>query len=90
YFSTSLNVVSATIDGTVIENIAQRPVALSLGDPASSSETEEALRAMGNGKATGPDSLPAEVLKRGLIGESRKILYHFRSITLRFGHLAGC
>ncbi|CAN0066575.1 unnamed protein product, partial [Sphacelaria rigidula] len=69
YFSTLKNAISATIDRTIIEKIAQRPIALSLGDPPSPSETMEALRAMSNGKATGPDGIPAE------------ILYHFHDLV---------
>ena len=65
YFSTLLNTVSPTIDQTAIEKIAQRPNALSLE----------------NGKATGPDGLPAELLKPGLNGEALEILYHFHSIV---------
>ena len=81
YLSTLLNTISPTIDQTVIEKIAQRPIALSLGDPPSLCETAEALRAMSNGKATGPDGLPAELLKLGLNGEAPEILYHFHSIV---------
>ena len=69
-FFTLLNTISPTIDQTVIEKIAQRPIALSLGDPPSLCETAEALRAMSNGKATGRDSLPAALLKLGLNGEA--------------------
>ncbi|CAM9181953.1 unnamed protein product, partial [Sphacelaria rigidula] len=81
YLSTLLNDISATIDRTVIEKIGQGPIALSLGDPPSSSETEEALGAMSNGKATGPDGIPAEILKLGLDGEASDILHHFHSIV---------
>ena len=81
YFSTLLNTISPTIDQTVIEKIAQRPIALSLGDPPRLCETAEALRAMSNGQATRPDGLPAELLKLGLNGEAPEILYHFHSIV---------
>ena len=80
-FFALLNTISPTIDQTVTEKIAQRPTALSLGDPPSLCETAEALRAMSNGKATGPDGLPAELLKLGLNGGTPEILYHFHSIV---------
>ncbi|CAM9954503.1 unnamed protein product, partial [Sphacelaria rigidula] len=81
YFSTLVDAMSATIDRTVIEKIAQQPIPLSLGDPPSPSETEEALRAMSNGKATGPDGILSEILKLKLNGEASEILYHFYSIA---------
>ena len=55
--------------------------ALSLGDPPSLCETAEALQATSDDKATGPDGLPAELLKLGLNGEAPEILYHFHSIV---------
>ncbi|CAM9414743.1 unnamed protein product, partial [Sphacelaria rigidula] len=73
-FSTLLNAISATIDRTVIGRIAQRSIALSLGDPPSPSETKEALTAISNDKATGLDGIPAEILKLGLNGEASDIL----------------
>ena len=36
---------------------------------------------MSNGKATGPDGLPAELLKLGLNGEAPEILYHFHIVS---------
>ena len=36
---------------------------------------------MSNGKATGPDGLPAELLKLGLNWKAPEILYHFDSIV---------
>lgn len=36
---------------------------------------------MSNGKATGPDGLPAEILKLGMNGDAPEILYHFHSIV---------
>lgn len=51
YLSTLLNVISAAIDRVVIENIAQGPITLSLGDQPSPSKNEGTLRAMANGTA---------------------------------------
>ncbi|CAM9904182.1 unnamed protein product [Sphacelaria rigidula] len=36
---------------------------------------------MSNAKATGPDGIPAEILKLGLNGETSDILYHFHGIA---------
>ncbi|CAM9417318.1 unnamed protein product [Sphacelaria rigidula] len=36
---------------------------------------------MSNGKATGPDDIPAEILKLGVNGEASDILYHFHDIV---------
>ncbi|CAM9684347.1 unnamed protein product, partial [Sphacelaria rigidula] len=81
YFSTLQNAISATIDRTIVEKIARRPIALSLGDPPSPSGTEEVLRAVSNGKVTCPDGIPAEIPKLGPNGEASKILYHFHDIV---------
>ncbi|CAM9464035.1 unnamed protein product, partial [Sphacelaria rigidula] len=81
YVSTLLNAISATVDRTIIEKISQRPIALSLGNPPSPSETMEALRAMSNGKETDPDGIPAEIPKLGLNEEASDILYNFHDIV---------
>ena len=46
------------------------------------SETKKALRSMANGKATGPDELPAELLKLGLSDSSHEILLAFHDIIV--------
>lgn len=80
YFSALLNAISATVDRVFVENTAQRPIALFLGDPLSPVELAEALRAMTNGKALGPGGLPAELWEIGLVEEPAEILYSFHSI----------
>ncbi|CAM9718604.1 unnamed protein product, partial [Ascophyllum nodosum] len=65
YFTSLLNTTSAALNRTIIEGPSQKPTALSLGDPPVVSETKTALRSMANGKAMGPDELPAELLKLG-------------------------
>ena len=45
-------------------------------------ETKWALRSMGNGKAMGPDELPAELLKLGLSDISHEILLAFHGIIV--------
>ena len=56
--------------------------ALSLGDPPVVSETKKALRSMANGKAMGPDELPAKLLKLGLSDSSHEILLAFHDIIV--------
>ena len=82
YFTSLLNTTSATLNRTIIEGLSQKPIALSLGDPPVVSETKKALRSMANGKAMGPDELPAELLKLGLFDSSREILLAFHDIIV--------
>ena len=75
--STLLNTISPTIDQTVIEKIAQCPIALSLGDPPSVCETAEALRAMSNGEAKRPDGQSPEAwIERGGAGDTVPLPQH--------------
>ena len=80
YFASLLNTTSAALNRTIIEGLSPKPVALSLGDPPVVNETKQALRFMANGKAMGPDELPAELLKPGLSHSSHKILLAFHGI----------
>ena len=82
YFTSLLNTTSAILNRTIIEGQSQKPTALSLGDPPAVSETEKALRSMANGKAMGPDELPAELLKLGLSDSSHEILLAFHDIIV--------
>ena len=82
YFTSLLNTTSATLNRTTIEGLSQKPTALSLGDPPAVSETKKAMRFMANGKAMGPDELPAELLKIGLSGISHEILLAFHDIIV--------
>lgn len=81
YFFTSLTTISATINRAIIKNITQRSIALSQGDPPGRSEADKALRATPNGKATGMDSLPAQILKFVRNGEASEVLYHCHSMV---------
>ena len=76
-----LNTTSATLNRTNIEGLSQKPTTLSLGDPPLVSETKKTLRSMANGKAMGPDELPAELLKFGLSDSSHEILLAFHIIV---------
>ena len=82
YFTSLLNTTSATLNRTIIEGLPQKPIALSLGDPPVVSETKKALKFMANGKAMGPDELPAELLKLGLSDSSHEILLAFHDIIV--------
>ena len=82
YFTSSLNTTSTALNRTIIEGLSQKPTALSLGDPPVVSETKKALRSMANGKAMGPDDLPAELLKLGLSDSSHEILLAFHDIIV--------
>ena len=46
------------------------------------SEAKKALRSMANGKAMGPDELPAELLKLGLSDSSHEIVLAFHDIIV--------
>ena len=82
YFTSLLNMTSAVLSRTIIEGLSQKPTALSLGDPPVVSKTKKALRSMANGKAVGPDELPAELLKLGPSDSSHEILLVFYDIIV--------
>ena len=82
YFTSLLNTTSAALNRTIIEGLSQKSTALSLGDPPVVSETKKALRSMVNGKAMGPDALPAERLKLVLSDSSHEILLAFHDIIV--------
>ena len=82
YFASLLNTTSAALNLTIIEGLSPKPVALTLGDLPVGNETKKALRSMANGKAMGPDELPAELLKLGLSDSSHEILVAFHGIIV--------
>ena len=82
HFTSLLNTTSAALNRTTIEGLSQKPIALSLGNPPVVSETKKALRSMANGKAMGPDELPAELLKLEFSDSSHKILFAFHGIIV--------
>ena len=81
-FRSLLNTTSAALNRTIIEGLLPKPVALLLGDPPVANETKKALRSMANGKAMGPDELPAGLLKLGLSDSSHEVLLAFRCIIV--------
>ena len=82
YFTSLLSTTSAALNRTIIEGLSQKPTALSLGDPPIVSKEKQALRSMVNGKAIGPDELPAELLKLGFSDSSHEILLAFHGIIV--------
>ncbi|CAM9725966.1 unnamed protein product, partial [Sphacelaria rigidula] len=76
YFSTLLNAILITIDRTIIGEIAQRPIALSLGGPPSQGETVYIERQSNRCKRY-PCRNPDAWTQRGGVGHS----YHFHGIA---------
>ena len=62
-FPSLLNTTSAALDLIITEGLSPTPAALSLEDTLVEDETKQALRSMADGKAMGPDELPADLLE---------------------------
>ena len=58
-----LNTKSPTLDPTITDELKVWPLYSPLYDVLSRYEVEEAIRAIANRKAVGPDGLPVELLK---------------------------
>ena len=58
-----LNTTSAALDLIITEGLSPTSAALSLEDTLVVDGTNQALRSMANGKAMGPDELPADLLE---------------------------
>ena len=63
WFHKLLNTKSPTLDPSIVGEVKQWPPCRPLDDVPSRYEVEEAIRALANRKAVGPDGLPAELLK---------------------------
>ena len=63
WFHKLLNAKSPTLDPSIVNELKQWLPCRPLGDVSSKNEVEEAIRALANRKAVGPDGLPAELLK---------------------------
>ena len=63
WFHKSLRTKSPTLDPSVVDKLKQWPPWRPLDDVPSRYQVEEAIRALKNGKAVGPDGLPVELLK---------------------------
>jgi len=73
HFQSLVNSKSRKRDPSILEQVARRPVSLSLDDGPTVEEVVQALRQMADGKAMGLDELPSELLKLALRG-NREIL----------------
>ena len=58
-----LNTKSPTLDPSIVDELKQWPPCRPLDDVPSRYEVEEAIRALANRKAAGPDGFPAELLE---------------------------
>ena len=63
WFHKLLNTKSPTLDPTITDELKVWPLYSPLYDVLSRYEVEEAIRAIANRKAVGPDGLPVELLK---------------------------
>ena len=63
WFYKLLNIKSPTLDPSIVDEFKQLPTCRPLDDVPSRYEVEEAIRALANRKAAGPDGLPTELLK---------------------------
>ena len=61
WFPKLLNTMSPTLDPNIVDELKQWPRRRSPDGVPSRYELEEAIRALGNGKAVGPDGLPSEL-----------------------------
>lgn len=54
-----------TVELETINQIPQHSIMEHLGDPPTENEVLDAIRKLSNNKASGPDGIPAEILKQG-------------------------
>ena len=80
FFHSLLNVKFDMLDPDIPKSIPQHLVASALGIEPTEEEVATALKAMTNGKAVGPDGLPAELLTLGL-QQDRTILLELRRLA---------
>ena len=84
-----LNTKSPTLDPSIVDEINQWPPRRPLDDVPSRHEVGEAIRALANRNAVGPDGLPAELLKaladEGALNTLRNVpRYHHRRVEGRW------
>ncbi|KAL2090150.1 hypothetical protein ACEWY4_014838 [Coilia grayii] len=70
---------NTTVELETINQIPQRPIMEHLDDPPTESEVLDAIRRLNNNKASGPDGIPAEILKQG----GPKLLSHIHSLLAK-------
>ena len=72
HFNSLLN-RDISVDPSIMDELRQYPMKEELSDIPSLIEVEKALKALKNGKAPGPDGIPAEVLKHGGSGLIKRL-----------------
>ena len=82
WFHKLLNTKSPTLDPSIVGELKQWPPCRPLDDVPSRYEVEEAIRALANRKAVGPDGLPAELLKVLADEEEFNTLGNFHDIIV--------
>ncbi|CAM9578524.1 unnamed protein product, partial [Sphacelaria rigidula] len=70
WFHTLLNTESPRLNPAIIDQLRARLLSTSLDEVPTIDETVDAIRSIFNGKAVGPDELPAELLKIILDGDN--------------------
>ena len=85
WFHKLLNTKPPTLDPSIVDELKQWPPCRPLDDVPSRYEVEEAIRALANRKAVGPDGLPAELLKVLADGElNTRGKFHRRCVEGRW------
>ena len=89
WFHKLLNTKSPTLDPSIVDELKQWPTCRPLDDVPSRHEVEEAIRALANREAVGPDGLSAELLK--VLADERELntlgkipRYHRRCVEGRW------
>ena len=67
FFRLLLNAKSDMLNPDIPKRLPQQPVASALGIAPTEEEIATKIKAMANAKAVGPDDLPVELLKLGLL-----------------------
>ncbi len=67
------------ISSTEIKHIPQGPIREDMGEPPTIIEVQDTIRSLKNNKATGPDGIPAEILKEGGL----ELLYLIHALLLK-------
>lgn len=70
---------NTTAHSESINQIPQQPIRKYLDDPPTETEVLDAIRKLSNNKASGPDGIPAEILKQG----GPKLLSHIHSLLTK-------
>ncbi|XP_068507191.1 uncharacterized protein [Syngnathus scovelli] len=78
HFQELLNRNSIT-DPDFISHIPKSPIREDMGEPPTMTEVQDTIRSLRNNKATGPDGIPAGILREG----GPELLYHIQALHSR-------